>query len=91
MTKQAQNSLNLYRGQNPATIKQALRMQKSSIVEELKAHFIYPISIHYIQCLRTANFADDLLPTLMEDLIGGYMMLVHDVHQLNRTWKSYDW
>lgn len=39
MTKQAQNSLNLYRGQNPATIKQALRMQKSSIVEELKAHF----------------------------------------------------
>ena len=39
MTKQAQNSLNLYRGQNPATIKQALRMQKSSIVEELKGHF----------------------------------------------------
>lgn len=52
---------------------------------------INPLSIHYIQCLRTANFADDLLPTLMEDLIGGYMMLVHDVHQLNRTWKSYDW
>ena len=50
-----------------------------------------PISIHYIQCLRMANFADDLLPTLMEDLIGGYMMLVHDVHRLNRTWKSYDW
>lgn len=39
MTKQAQNSLDLYRGQNPTTIKQALRMQKSSIVEELKAHF----------------------------------------------------
>ena len=52
---------------------------------------INPISIHYIQCLRMANFANDLLPTLMEDLIDGYMMLVHDVHQLNRTWKSYDW
>ncbi len=39
MTKQAQNSLNLYRGQNPATIKQALRIQRSSVVEELKEHF----------------------------------------------------
>lgn len=39
MTKQAQNSLNLYRGQNPATIKQALRIQRSSVVEELKKHF----------------------------------------------------
>lgn len=39
MTKQAQNSLDLYRGQNPATIKQALRMQKSSVVEELKEYF----------------------------------------------------
>lgn len=39
MTKQAQNSLDLYRGQNPATIKQALRMQKSSVVDELNEHF----------------------------------------------------
>lgn len=39
MTKQAQNSLDLYRGQNPATIVQALRMQKSSVVDELKEHF----------------------------------------------------
>ena len=39
MTKQAQNSLNLYRGQNPATIKQALRIQMSSVVEELKEYF----------------------------------------------------
>ena len=52
---------------------------------------INSISIHYIQYLKMANFADDLLPTLMEDLISGYMMLVHDVHRLNRTWKSYDW
>lgn len=39
MTKQAQNSLNLYRGQNPSTIKQALSIQKSSVVNELKEHF----------------------------------------------------
>lgn len=39
MTKQAQNSLDLYRGQNPATIKQLLKMQKSSVVAELKEHF----------------------------------------------------
>lgn len=39
MTKQAQNSLALYKGQNPSTIKQALRIQRSSVVEELKEHF----------------------------------------------------
>ena len=39
MTPQAKNSLNLYRGGNPATIEQLLRFQKSSIVEELKQHF----------------------------------------------------
>lgn len=39
MTKQAQNSLALYKGQNPSTIKQALSMQKSSVVEELKEYF----------------------------------------------------
>lgn len=39
MTPQAQNSLNLYRGGNPATIEQLLKMQKSSVVEELKEYF----------------------------------------------------
>ena len=39
MTPQAQNSLALYKGQNPATIKHALSIQKSSIVNELKEHF----------------------------------------------------
>ena len=39
MTPQAQNSLALYKGQNPATIKRALSMQKSSVVNELKEHF----------------------------------------------------
>lgn len=39
MTKQAQNSIDLYAGNNPATIKQALKMQKKSIVSELMEHF----------------------------------------------------
>lgn len=39
MTTQAQNSLNLYRGQNPSTIKRALSIQNKSVVEELKQHF----------------------------------------------------
>lgn len=39
MTKQAENSLNLYKGQNPTTIKQLLKMQKSSVISELKEHF----------------------------------------------------
>lgn len=39
MTKQAQNSINLYKGNPVSTIKQALSMQKASIVEELKQHF----------------------------------------------------
>lgn len=39
MTKQAQNSINLYKGRNPSTIKQALSFQKNSIVEELKTYF----------------------------------------------------
>lgn len=39
MSAQAQNSLELYRGGNPATIKQLLKMQSSSVVDELKAHF----------------------------------------------------
>ena len=39
MTKQAQNSINLYKGQNPSTIKQALSFQKNSVVEELKTYF----------------------------------------------------
>lgn len=39
MTQQAINSIELYRGNNPATIQMALRMQRSSVVDELKAHF----------------------------------------------------
>ena len=39
MTQQAINSLNLYRGGNPATIQQLLKMQKSSVVNEFKTHF----------------------------------------------------
>lgn len=39
MSTQAQNSLNLYRGQNPATILQLLRIQCSDVVDELKKHF----------------------------------------------------
>lgn len=39
MTQQALNSINLYRGGNPATIEQLLRMQRSSVVNELMEHF----------------------------------------------------
>lgn len=39
MTPQAQNSLSLYKGGNPATIEQLLKMQKTSVVNELKEHF----------------------------------------------------
>lgn len=39
MTRQAENSLALYRGGNPSTIEQLLRMQKESVVKELKEHF----------------------------------------------------
>ena len=39
MTAQAQNCLQIFRGGNPATIKQLLQNQKPSIVEELKNHF----------------------------------------------------
>ena len=39
MSPQAENSLNLYRGGNLSTILQLLKMQKSSVVEELKQHF----------------------------------------------------
>ncbi len=39
MTSQATNCLSLYKGGNPATIKQLLKHQKPSIVEELKNHF----------------------------------------------------
>lgn len=39
MSEQAKNSLELYRGGNPKTIAQLLRMQSSSVVNELKEHF----------------------------------------------------
>ena len=40
MTPQAKNCLELYRGGNPTTIKQLLMLQKTSVVNELKAHFM---------------------------------------------------
>ena len=39
MTQQAVNSLALYRGNDPEKIKMLLRIQKSSVVEELKQHY----------------------------------------------------
>lgn len=39
MTKQALNSIELYKGNNPGTIEQLLKIQKSSVVNELKEHF----------------------------------------------------
>ena len=39
MTQQAINSIGLYKGNNPATIEMALRMQRSSVVNELMEHF----------------------------------------------------
>ena len=39
MTSQAENSISLYRGGNPAAIEQLLKMQKPSVVNELKEHF----------------------------------------------------
>lgn len=39
MTKQAENSIQLYKGGNPATIEQLLKFQKQSVVNELKEHF----------------------------------------------------
>lgn len=39
MTQQAINCLQLYRGGNPATIKQLLMNQKPSVVNELKNYF----------------------------------------------------
>ncbi len=39
MTPQAMNCLEIFRGGNPATIKQLLRHQKAAVLEELKNHF----------------------------------------------------
>lgn len=39
MTSQAKNSIDLYRGNDPEKIKQLLRIQRSSVVDELKEHF----------------------------------------------------
>lgn len=36
---QAENSISLYRGQNPSTIRQALSFQKQSVVNELLEHY----------------------------------------------------
>lgn len=39
MSEQAKNSMELYRGGNPSTIEQLLRMQHVSVVNELKEHY----------------------------------------------------
>lgn len=39
LSKQAENSNSLYRGQNPSTIKQLLSFQKQSVVNELLEHY----------------------------------------------------
>ena len=39
MSKQAENSLSLYRGGNPSAIEQLLKRQAASVVNELKQHF----------------------------------------------------
>lgn len=39
MTKQALNSIELYKGANPSSIKQLLRIQSKSVVNELMEHF----------------------------------------------------
>ncbi len=39
MTKQALNSINLYKGQDPSKIKQLLRIQNRSVVNELMEHY----------------------------------------------------
>lgn len=131
MIKQAQSSLDLYRGQNPVTIKQALRMQKNSVVKELQEYFnakdineLYKtfywtmtkpipskfieefllraqhhsglpllnlISCIYIEWLNNIDIVEDLLPTLMDDLLNHYMTVVHKIYHENKAWKSYDW
>ncbi len=39
MTTQAQNSINLYKGNNPSKIKIGLSLQKPSVVKELMDYF----------------------------------------------------
>lgn len=39
MTQQAINSINLYRGNDPRKIEMLLRIQSTSVVNELKEHF----------------------------------------------------
>lgn len=39
MSKQAELSMHIYKGENPSTIEQLLKMQYASVVNELKEHF----------------------------------------------------
>lgn len=39
LSRQAMNSIALYKGQNPATIEQLLNFQSQSVVNELMTHF----------------------------------------------------
>ena len=58
MTQQAINSLSLYRGGNPSSIEQLLRIQKSSVVEELKEHF-NASDLHDLAIKLSLNFRED--------------------------------
>lgn len=39
MSPQAKNSIELYKGGNPSTIESLLKMQRVSVVNEMKEHF----------------------------------------------------
>lgn len=39
LSKQAENSISLYRGQNPSTIQQLLAFQNKNVVDELLNYF----------------------------------------------------
>lgn len=49
------------------------------------------LSTYYLQNLSLVTISDDLLDDMMEEIINGYMILVHEIHRRTKTWKSYDW
>lgn len=58
MTQQAINSLSLYRGGSPSSIEQLLKIQKASVVEELKEHF-NASDLHDLAIKLSLNFKED--------------------------------
>lgn len=53
--------------------------------------YINRLSVYYLQNLSQVAVPDDLLDHMMDEVINGYMILVHEVHRRTKTWKSYDW